>query len=298
MITQVLLPAGLAFIMFTLGLKLDGRDFADVVKKPKALLAGLGIQLVLLPALAAAILFLSPLPTDLAIGLAVLSVCPGGVTSNMFVAMVRGDTALSISLTAISTLASLASIPLAIGAVLVSSGTSSATADLNMWMMMRGMLVVATVPVMLGMGIRRWASPTADTIERRARPLAAAIFALIVLATFASQWSAMLENAAVLGPAVLALNLGVIVVGAIVARWLGLDAPQTLAIVIESSLRNAGLGILVALTLLDTPVATLPCATYAMVMNITVLAIVGAVRSDVFGRLTIAARRPTAGRDA
>ncbi len=298
MITQVLLPAGLAFIMLTLGLKLDWRDLGEVVAKPKALLAGLSIQLALLPALAAAILLVSPLPVDLAIGLVVLSVCPGGVTSNMFTAMARGDTGLSIALTAISTLACLVTIPLATGAALAFLNSSSAATDLNMWSMTRGMLVVATVPVILGMGIRYWAAATAGAIEQRARPIASAIFVLIVLATFASQWAAMLQNIAVLGAAVLALNLGIIVITAVVARLSRLDAPRTLAIVIESSVRNAGLGILVSLALLDTPVAALPCATYAMMMNISALCIVGATRTDAFGRLLEAAARPTGDRGA
>lgn len=298
MIVQVLLPVGLAFIMFTLGLKLGWQDFARLLAEPKALLVGLALQLVMLPALAVLILLVWPLPPDLAIGLIVLSVSPGGITSNLLTGMARGDTALSISMTAISTVASLATIPLATSTALAFVAASSVPPDLNLWSMMRGVLVVATVPVALGMAVKQWAAPAAAAIERRARPLATMVFALIVLATFASQWSAMMQNLGALGPAVVALNVGIISLSAVVGRTLRLAAPQLVAIMIESSLRNAGLGILVSLTLLDNATAALPPTTYALVMNITVLCLVGAIRSGALVGWMDRGENATAGRGA
>jgi len=277
MIAQVLLPAGLAFIMLTLGLKLGWRDFAAVLAAPRALFSGLALQLLALPALAAAILLVWRLPPDQAVGLMVLAACPGGITSNLLVALARGDTALSITMTGVSSLACLIGIPLAAaGAISLLEG--SAAPQLQLWPVTRGVLVVATVPVIIGMAIGHWAKPFALAVERWARPLSTAIFAAIVVATFAAQWSEMVASMATLGPAVLALNLGIMGLGSAVSRGLGLDRRQTMAIVIEGGLRNAALGILVSVALLGRPTMSVPSITYALVMNITVLALLAAVR--------------------
>ena len=115
MIAKLLLPGGLAFIMFALGLTLQMTDFTRVIKRPFAILLGLFCQLLLLPVLAFALLHLWPVDPLMAVGVMILAASPGGITSNLITHFARGDTALSISLTAISSLAGLVTIPLIVG---------------------------------------------------------------------------------------------------------------------------------------------------------------------------------------
>jgi BASS family bile acid:Na+ symporter len=279
-IQSVLLPAGLAFIMLTLGLKLDWRDFAIVFQRPAGLLAGLGLQLLALPAFAALIVLAWPLPPDLAIGLMVIAAAPGGITSNLLTSLARADTALSITLTAASSLISLVTIPLVAAAAVAALGDGTSERDLALGTVLRGVLIVATLPVAAGMLVRRLAPEIAISLERWARPAAVAIFAAIVIATFVSQWPVMVASIAVLGPAVLALNLGIIALALAVAVAVGLARRQMLALAIEGGLRNAALGILVGVTLLDRPAIAVPSVTYALIMNLTVLALVAAARAQ------------------
>jgi BASS family bile acid:Na+ symporter len=137
------------------------------------------------------------------------------------------------------------------------------------------------------MAFNHYAPDLARRVERWARPVATAIFAAIVVATFASQWTVMMQSFASLGPAVLALNLSIMALGKAAAAGLGLPPAQATAIMIEGGMRNAALGILVSVSLLGEPRMSVPSITYALIMNLTVLALVAALRRRAnAGRVT------------
>jgi BASS family bile acid:Na+ symporter len=262
-----LLPLGLAFIMLAMGLTLKFDDFAMVARRPVAILAGLATQLVILPLTAFLLASHFSLPPAFAVGLMLLAACPGGITSNMITHLARGDVALSVSLTAISSLLGMLSVPFIANFALVHFMGAGAV-DLPVWRMALGLLAVSTLPVLMGMTLNQFAPRLAARLERFARPISLFVFALIVLGAFASSWPVMMANLAVLGPPVILLNLGVMTAGWLLARILGQGVPQGVAIALEGGMQNGAMGIFVAMNLLHDKAIMLPSISYALMMNL------------------------------
>lgn len=267
--TKLLLPLGLAFIMFAMGLTLHWQDFRRVFEAPRAIALGLLCQLVLLPLTAFGLLLLWPLSPEFAVGLMILAAAPGGITSNMLTHLARGDSALSISLTAISSLAGVITVPVVVNLALIHFTAASGLTGLPVWRMILGVLLVSTLPLVAGMAINHRRPALAEKIEHLARPLSIGVFALIVLWAFASQWRVMMENIADLGAPILALNTLIIIGGYGLAALYGLQRRQAIAIALEGGLQNGALGIFVAMTLLGNGAMMVPSITYALVMNVT-----------------------------
>ena len=270
MIPQLFLPLSLAFIMLTLGLSLDVDDFKQVVVHPRAIAIGLFCQMVLLPAIAFALISKWGLPPELAVGIMILAACPGGITSNLLTHLAKGDCALSVSLTAITSLAGVITIPLIVNFSLTQFAGGESSLDLPVWQMIRGVFLITTLPVILGMGIRYFFSRTVLRIEKHARRIAAALFIVIVFGAFASQWEHMGQHFSEAGPVALALNVLTMASGFYGARLLSLNSRQTIAISIECGLQNGALGIFVAATLLANQTMMIPSLIYALIMNLTV----------------------------
>lgn len=158
---DVLLPAALAFIMFSVGLALQGADFRRVFLRPRALLIGLVGQLVLVPLVALAVVLAFDLPPLLGMGLMVLAACPGGASSGFLTHLARANAALSLSLTVISSLAALLTFPLLVKAVLAAFGDGvfgadgGVLAELPVGRLIGSVLVVTTLPIVAGMLLRR-----------------------------------------------------------------------------------------------------------------------------------------------
>jgi BASS family bile acid:Na+ symporter len=272
-ITGILIPGGLAFTMIAMGFALTPADFRRVVSAPVPVIAGLAAQLLLLPALAFLLVWLWPLPPELAVGVIILAACPGGITSNLLTHLARGDTALSITLTAICSVVGLATVPLIVGIGLeVFSGAAPPTTS-GVGSITIGVLVITGVPLALGMAVKAFFPDLADRIEPSARRISAALFALIVIVTFAHSWPAMMAHLAAVGIVVAALNLGTMGCGYGIATLFDLRRPQRLAVVLECGLQNAAIGIFVGGTLLGSQVMMIPSLIYAVVMNITTIAL-------------------------
>lgn len=267
--TKLLLPLGLAFIMFAMGLTLLWSDFRRVFEAPKAMALGLLCQLLLLPASAFGLLILWPLQPEFAVGVMILAAAPGGITSNMLTHLARGDSALSISLTAISSLAGVVTVPLVVNFALMHFSSAERMTDLPVGRMILGVLLVSTLPLILGMAINHLRPAFAEKIEKVARPMSIGVFAFIVLWAFASQWRVMMENIALIGPTIIALNVIILVGGFWLAGTQGLHRRQAIAIAMEGGLQNGALGIFVAMTLLGNAAMMVPSITYALVMNVS-----------------------------
>ena len=267
MIFKLLLPGGLAFIMFAIGLTLQISDFTRVLRRPGAIALGLFCQLLLLPVLAFAILQLWPVEPLMAVGIMILAASPGGITSNLLTHFARGDTALSISLTAISSLAGILTVPLIVGFSL--NYFLQETAQILVWKMILGIFAISTLPVLVGMAINQTAPETAQKIHSRARPASVIIFALIVIGAFAVQWSAMMTNLPLIGLPVFILNISIMVIGYGLALLLGIGQKSARAISLEGGLQNGALGIFVATVLIGNANLAVASITYALVMNVT-----------------------------
>lgn len=278
--SQLFLPISLFLIMLGLGLTLVVDDFRRLFQFPKATLLGLGLQMLLLPIIGFGIASVFPLSPELAVGVMVLAACPGGATSNLFTYLSRGDTALSVTLTAISSFLSVLTIPLIIGFSMrwFLEGDASITPPIGM---MIGQIVLITIlPVSIGMVIRARAPGFADSASRPMKILSSVLLAIIVLGLIASQRNEIPGFFRQAGPAALALNAIMLTVGFFGAQLARLNLPQRIAISIETGLQNGTLGIAIAAGLLNSPQMAIVPAIYSLIMFAT-----GAVAIFVFARL-------------
>ena len=179
-VTDVVLPIVLAFIMFALGLGLTFDDFARVATRPRNFFVGALSQMVLLPVVAFVLVSVWPLQPELALGVMIIAAAPGGVTSNILTAFGRGDVALSISLTAVVSLLSVVTIPI----IVVFSHThfmaGEAGADVSIARTAISVFLIVTIPALLGLVVRRFAETFATGFEPRARKISAILFLLIL----------------------------------------------------------------------------------------------------------------------
>lgn len=277
-IVDVLLPLALGFIMFSLGLTLTPSDFTRVFKRPQAMAAGLLGQVALMPLLGFASATLWGLPPDMACGLMLVAACPGGASSGLITHLARGDTALSISLTAVTSVAAVATLPFVLDLSLRHFTGSGVAGEMPIGRMVRGVFFLTTVPVALGMLLKWRRPPFTARILRATERAATALFLLIVIATFASQRQTLADNLAAVGPAALSLNLAAMAAAFGVAALAGLGRRDRIAIVIECSLHNAAVGIFIAATVLQTPRMTVPSVVYALLMNLSAILLVLLIR--------------------
>ena len=278
MTLKLLLPLALAFIMFSMGLSLVVDDFKRVVIHPLAMGFGLLSQMLVLPLIAITLVTLFSLEPNLAVGLIILAACPGGITSNLLTHISGGDSALSVSLTAVTSLAGVISIPLIVNLGMSWYAGSTTTLALPLGSMIGGVFLISTLPLLLGMALRHLHRAWALRIEPGARKTAVFLFILIVLATFMGQWGNISDNFAAAGPMVIALNIATIAFALLGAKLLRLERPQGIAIGLECGLQNAAMGIFVAGTLLGNSSMVIPSIIYALVMNISAAAFVVANR--------------------
>lgn len=269
MLLQVVLPLSLAFIMFSLGLGLTLEDFTRVAKAPKAFFVGATAQLVLLPSVAFGLLQIFPLPPELATGVMIISFCPGGVTSNILTKFAGGALALSISMTAVVSLLSVVTVPLL---VTWSSQHFMGTAapDISVGKLAVSMFAITAVPVVIGLAVRRAAPEKAVRAEPWVSRVAAGLFALIVIGALASNWQLFIDNIGTLGEVLIALNLILLALGHGIARLVGLERDQRVAIAIETGVQNGTLGITVGSLIMESatglPPLSLPSGVYGITM--------------------------------
>ena len=277
-VSQVL-PIALAFIMLYLGLTLQVADFQRVLARPRALLAGLAGQLLLVPTLAFGVAWFLQLDPVMAVGLMVLAACPGGVSSGLLTHLARGDVALSISLTAITSLVAVLSLPLVVNAAMQFFLASGMGVDFPLADMVRKIFLLTTLPVLTGMALRAWQPKRIQAIEPLAGRIATALFVVIILGTFWEQRQVLLDHLASVGPASALLNLLVLTSAWFVSRQFGLMPRDRIAVVTECGLQNSALGIYVCVQVLQTPAMSVPSVIYALLMNGGALAFVLWVRT-------------------
>lgn len=272
LITQVALPLILAFIMFSMGLTLGLADFKRVATFPRAFLIGTVLQLVSLPLLAFTIaaIFLKAgyITPAVAAGLIIISACPGGVTSNLMTHISRGDTALSISLTAVISVVSVFTIPPIVNLGL-SHFMGAAEAQLPLLKTVVGVFAITTLPVLMGMALRARAPEWTARNEPKVAKLSAILLLVVIVAAIAKDWRLLRDSFAGVGPLTLSLNLVTMMVAYGVARLLRLDRPQSVAITFECGLQNGGMAIFISLTLLESQEIMIPCGVYSLLMMVT-----------------------------
>ena len=276
-ITDVILPLALAFIMFTLGLGLTFSDFARVAKMPKNFLIGLVSQLVFLPLVALIIVFVWPLQPELAIGLILIAAAPGGVTSNILTSFAKGDVALSISLTAVMSLLSVISVPLVLG---ISMGliSNNSLGSISLTSIAISMFLIVTLPVLLGMIFRASLSYLTKRIEKIAKILSTALFVLVLIGAILAERQNLVEYFAQTGLVVLILNILMMTIAYYWAKLFSTGGPQLKAISLECGLQNGTLAIFVGTSVFGGGLYIVPAATYSVIMYLTSLIFIYFIR--------------------
>lgn len=263
----VVLPVALAVIMVGLGLELTVRDFKRVALEPRGAAIGLLNLIVISPLLAFAIAEIYSLPAGLAVGLVLLGTSPGGTTANLLTHLARGDTALSVTLTAISSAAAVITVPVFLELAIDRFGAEELTGDLGMLGIVLRVLLVTIIPLAAGMWVRANRTALAERIVGPFKRISMAIFVLVVVGVIIAENDLVLDNFDDVAAAALTLNLAAMTVSFTIARIARLDNRQATAISIELGVHNSTLAIAVGASLAT--VLTVPAAVYASFMFIT-----------------------------
>jgi len=280
-VTDVILPLALAFIMFALGLGLTGDDFLRVVRQPRDFFVGAFSQIILLPIVAFILVKIWPIAPELAIGVMIIAAAPGGVTSNLLTSFAKGDVALSISLTAIISLLCVITIPFIILTSVGLLADKDITQNISLVSMARDMFLIVTVPVILGMLLRRFIPIIASKFEPNAKKLSIVLFVLVLLGAIAAEKENIISYFAQAGLITLLLNIVMMVVAFYIAQLLGSGSEQKKCITIECGLQNGTLAIFVATSIFGGGMYVIPAATYSLIMFFTSLIFVYFVRKTI-----------------
>jgi len=270
-LTAVFLPLALFVIMLGMGLGLTIADFKRIAIAPKSVILGLLAQLILLPLVGFLLATLFPLSPELAVGVMVLAACPGGPTSNMVTYLAGGNVALSISLTAISSLITVFTIPLVVNVAMQRFLGENAALQLPFLETVLQIAVITLIPVSLGMALRRYVPVFAAKAESWVKWLSLFFLALIIVGLLLKERDSVLSFFAQVGGVTLALNLVTMALGYLLSTAARIDRKSTVAITSEVGIQNGTLAIAVASTptLLNNPTMAIPAAIYSLLMFLT-----------------------------
>ena len=270
-ITDVVLPLSLAFIMFSLGLALKSSDFTRVIKQPKDFLIGAFSQIIILPLVALIIVILWPLSPELAVGVMLIAAAPGGATSNIITSFAKGDVALSVSLTAIISLLCVITIPIIVLFSLSILMDTSTAKSISIGDIAIKMFLIVTVPVIIGMLFRKFLSSISISFEPLAKKISAVLFVLVLLGAIVAEKDNVVSYFAQAGLVTLILNLLMMLIAFYIGKLFASGISQQKTITVECGLQNGTIAIVVATTLFDGGLYLIPAATYSLIMFFTSL---------------------------
>ena len=261
-------PICLALIMLGLGLGLSLKDFTRILRTPKDFFVGFFSQLVILPIVALCVALILDLPTSIAIGLMIIAAAPGGVTSNVLTKSANGDVALSISLTAVTSLLSIISVPF----IVINSANFfgvSITADISMTGIAMKMALVVTVPVIIGMIIRGLAENFISSKINIVNKITGWLFIIVFAAIWIEEKDNIFDYLAQAGLAVLILNIVMMIIAFFIAKKFVSGVAQQKCVALECGLQNGTLAVFVSTLIFDDIAYFVPTAAYALIMYIT-----------------------------
>jgi len=269
-ISQIFLPISLAVIMFGMGLTLVVDDFNRLFTYPKAVVVGLLNQLVFLPLIGLSIILLFDLKSSMAIGVMILSLCPGGPTSNLITQVARGNIGLSVTLTALASLITVFTIPIILSKFITYfTGNTNVIIELPVLQTMVQIMLITVIPVSIGMVIRKRNESFALRMERPMRIASTVLFVIIFLLVMIANKEDLIEAMKEVGFATLLLNLSTMGLGYISAKFFGITGKSQISITIESGIQNGTLAFVIATTILNNIEMGLPTGAYSIWMFIT-----------------------------
>ncbi len=282
-ITVWILPLALFIIMFGVGLTLRWQDFTRLLRSPKPVLVGLTCQLLLLPLLAFGLVTSMALPSIAAVGLMVLAFAPGGATSNMLTLLARGDTALSVSLTAMTSVLTPFTLPLLTLWMLSVWGLAGTTLEFPIIPAIAKMVIVTLVPVALGMLAGRYWPGLSARMLRPVKLMSLLFMLLVVTAIVVANIDRLGEMLATTGPVAMLLACIAMLVGYGASRLSGLGRECGITLSLETGIQNAGTALMVTSGLLHNPEMSAVVLIYGVLMQIPALLLVAWCNRDLLG---------------
>ena len=269
-IVTTIAPFALALIMLGLGASLTTNDFTRVVKNPKEFLVGLVCQLIVLPIVGYLLIIILKTPIELALGVMLIAAAPGGVTSNVLTKFADGDVALSISLTAVTSLISIISVPFVVFLSIDLFDIDYVSKEISMVGISLKMFSVVTVPVIIGMLIRKFAD---DFIMRNMKIIeksSIVLFIIVFVAIYIEEWDSIIMFLTTAGTIALTLNVVMMIIGFYVAKIFATGVAQQRCISLECGLQNGTLAVFVGIQLFGQDMSYMvPTAAYALIMMTT-----------------------------
>ncbi len=263
-------PIILALIMLGLGLGLKLEDFIRILKTPKDFIVGFISQLIILPIVAYILILILKTPPEIAIGVMIIAAAPGGVTSNIMTKFADGDVALSISLTAVISLLSIITVPLIIFTSANFLGITEISQNISMTGIALKMFLVVTVPVILGMIIRKFAENFIASKVGIFNKLNIVLFVIFFFAAFYEEKENLINFIMQAGFITLILNVSMMVIAYYIAKAFTSGVKQMRCIALECGLQNGTLAIFVSTQIFGSDILyAIPTAAYALIMYIT-----------------------------
>ena len=270
-LTAVFLPLALFIIMLGMGLGLTMADFKRIAIAPKPVIIGLLAQLVMLPIVGLLLASIFPLSPELAVGVMILAACPGGPTSNLVTYLAMGNVALSITLTAISSLITVFTIPLVVNFATNRFIGENVSLQLPFGETVLQIAVITIIPVTLGMLLHRYAPVFAANVEKGMKWLSLFFLALIIFGLLLKERENVMGFFLQVGWVTLALNVVTMILGYGISSLAGLGEKSVVAITSEVGIQNGTLAIAIASApmLLNNPTMAIPAAIYSLLMFVT-----------------------------
>ena len=263
-------PIILALIMLGLGLGLKIDDFTRILKTPKDFFVGFFSQLIILPLVAYLLIIILKVPPEIAIGVMIIAAAPGGVTSNILTKFANGDVALSISLTAVISLISIITVPLIIFTSADLFGITNISQNISMTGIALKMFLVVTVPVILGMIIRKFAENFVNSKIKIFEKLNIILFVIFFIAAFYEERESFIDFLMQAGFITFILNITMMIVAYYLGKTFASGIKQQKCIALECGLQNGTLAIFVSTQIFGTDIVYItPTAAYALIMYIT-----------------------------
>ncbi|MFD2230654.1 bile acid:sodium symporter family protein [Alkalimarinus sediminis] len=291
-LTTVVLPLSLAVIMLGMGMSLTVADFKRVIIYPKAVAIGIIGQILLLPLVGYFFASQFNLSPENAVGLMVLVACAGGATSNLIVYLARGDVALSVTLTAISSCITVITIPFIVNFALYRFMGATEETALPIGSTNMKLFAITLVPVIFGMTIRYYFTGFAKRMENPMNKIATVFFVLIVVGILLKEHKELFASLLTVGPATFLLNLTSMSLGFIAARIFELNSQQSTTVSIEIGVQNSATGIFIATTLLHNSEVAIVPAVYSLMMYLNA-GLFLFIMSKCFNRTAVVERAPS-----
>ena len=267
-IVTTIAPLVLAIIMLGLGLGLSIKDFTRILRTPRDFIVGFFTQLILLPIVALIIALSLDLSSAIAVGLMIIAAAPGGVTSNVLTKFANGDVALSISLTAVTSLVCIITVPI----IVISSADILGVTiekEISIVGIALKMALVITVPVIIGMIIRRFAENFILSKIKVINKTTGWLFVIVFIAIWIEEKDNILTYLTQAGLAVLILNITMMIIAYFIARKFVSGIAQQKCIALECGLQNGTLAVFVSTLIFDEVAFIVPTGAYALLMYIT-----------------------------